>query len=416
MGKFDTYFLMEETDVVEYAREKLSVFKEGAVIHCEEIGDGNLNYVFRVWEDDGEASVIVKQAGSTARISDEFKLSTNRIRIESNVLKLQHKLAPGLVPEVILYDDVMNCCVMEDLSGHTILRTALLNKEKFPQFADHVTTFMVNTLLLTSDVVMDHKKKKEIMKQYSNPELCEITEDLVYSEPFNDYKGRNEVSSLNSNWVEKHIYHDEALRLEAAKLKFSFMTNAQALVHGDLHTGSFFVTKDSTKVIDPEFAFYGPMGYDVGNVIANLIFAWCHADAVMEAGIERDSYLSWLEETIESIIDQFSSKFLAAWESNSTEIMAGEKGFDTWYLSTVMKDAASIAGLELIRRIVGLAKVKDITAILDEQARARAERICLSVAKSFILEADNYQSGQAFLIQLKKTASIEEITEFNKET
>ncbi len=31
-----------------------------------------------------EYFVIVKQAGHTARISDEFKLSTNRIRIESD--------------------------------------------------------------------------------------------------------------------------------------------------------------------------------------------------------------------------------------------------------------------------------------------------------------------------------------------
>ena len=35
------------------------------------------------------------------------------------------------------------------------------------------------------------------------------------------------------------------------------MTNAQALIHGDLHTGSVFVKGDSTKVIDPEFAFMG---------------------------------------------------------------------------------------------------------------------------------------------------------------
>ncbi len=26
------------------------------------------------------------------------------------------------------------------------------------------------------------------------------------------------------------------------------------------------------KVIDPEFSFYGPMGYDIGNVIGNLFF------------------------------------------------------------------------------------------------------------------------------------------------
>ena len=34
--------------------------------------------------------------------------------------------------------------------------------------------------------------------------------------------------------------------------------------------------QEGTKVIDPEFAFYGPMGYDIGNVIGNLFFAWAN--------------------------------------------------------------------------------------------------------------------------------------------
>jgi len=119
---------------------------------------------------------------------------------------------------------------------------------------------MVNTLLLTSDVVLDHKKKKEMVKSFINPELCEISEDLVYTEPFNDYNKRNIVFPLNQDWVTKEIYQDKELIMEAAKLKFEFMTNAQALIHGDLHTGSIFINPDSTKVFDPEFAFYGPMG------------------------------------------------------------------------------------------------------------------------------------------------------------
>ena len=246
---------MEAKDVIAYVKEKLSKFEHAKGLKCKEIGDGNLNYVFRVWDEKENISVIVKQAGDTARISDEFKLSTNRIRIESDVLQLEDELAPGLVPKVYLFDSVMNCCVMEDLSDHTILRTALINHQIFPQLADDLTTFMVNTLLLTSDVVMNHKEKKELVKNYINPELCEITEDLVYSEPFTNHNKRNELFPLNEGWIREHIYSDKELRMEVAKRKFSFMTNAQALLHGDLHTGSVFVRDDSTKVIDPEFAF-----------------------------------------------------------------------------------------------------------------------------------------------------------------
>jgi 5-methylthioribose kinase len=405
MSKFTCYFLMGTDDVVEYVQEKLPLFKNATQLSCKEIGDGNLNYVFRVVDEETSASIIVKQAGETARISDEFKLSTNRIRIESNILEMEGKLAPGLVPEVFLFDDIMNCCVMEDLSDHTILRTALMKHQIFPRLAEDLTTFMVNTLLLNSDVVLNHKDKKELVKNYTNPDLCEITEDLVYSEPYNNYKNRNDVFPKNKEWVEKNIYGDMKLRLEAAKLKFAFMSNAQALLHGDLHTGSVFVREDSTKVIDPEFAFYGPMGYDVGNVVSNLIFAWINTEFTLPEGLEKETYIKWLEGTIADIIDLFSAKFLTAWEQNVTETMAKEEGFNRWYLDTVLEDTAAVAGLELIRRIIGLAKVKDITSISNTDDRAKAERICLETAKTFILQRQNYKTGKDFLETLRIAVS-----------
>lgn len=205
MSHFDRYYVMMPEDVIQYVKEKLNLFDADADLRCKEIGDGNINFVYRVWDVNSDRSVIVKQAGETARISDQFKLSTNRIKIESDLLTLQGKLAPGLVPVVYMYDEVMKCCAMEDLSDHEIMRTALIRHQKFPLFADHITTFLVNTLLSTTDVVLDHKEKKEWVKQYINPDLCEITEDLVYTEPFNDYRGRNDVFLPNLGWITAEI-------------------------------------------------------------------------------------------------------------------------------------------------------------------------------------------------------------------
>ncbi|MGD9676843.1 MAG: S-methyl-5-thioribose kinase [Vulcanibacillus sp.] len=404
MSKFNTYFLMKPSDVIDYSKEKLTMFADSTDLECKEIGDGNINYVFRVWDRYSDKSVIIKQAGVTARISDEFRLSTDRIRIESNVLKLEGELAPGLVPEVYKYDEIMSCFVMEDLSDHMIMRDALIRHQKFPLFVDHITTFMVNTLLLTSDVVLEHKNKKQFVKSYINPELCEITEDLVYTEPYNNYKNRNDVYPPNLSWVTKELYEDSELRFEVAKLKFEFITNAQALIHGDLHTGSIFIKSNSTKVIDPEFAFYGPIGYDVGNVIANLIFAWVNADATIKTEEDRVDYTKWLECTIVEIIDMFCGKFLAKWHQNVSEILAKEVGFANWYLGTILRDTAGVIGLELNRRVVGLAQVKDITSILDENKRVRAERICLTAAKEYIMARDSYKTGEDFLLTLKKAA------------
>lgn len=393
MSRFDSYFLMKANDVPEYVKEKLSFFPKDAKLECKEIGDGNLNYVFRVEDIDTKKTLIVKQAGEVTRISADMKLSTDRGRIEAKILGIQNKYAPGLVPEVYLYDEVMCAMIMEDMIGHTMMRTGLLKYEKYPNFSEDITTFMVNSLLLTTDVVMGHKEKKENVKSFINPDLCEISEDLVYSEPFIDYNKRNNVFPSNAEFVKKELYEDNALRLEAAKLKFEFMNNAQSLIHGDLHTGSIFINQNHTYVFDPEFAFYGPMGYDVGNVIANMFFAWCHGDATIEDEVKKADFCGWVLDTIEEIVDKFVAKFKVAFKENVTDTMAKTEGFLEWYLGTVLADTAGIAGLESIRRTVGMANVKDITSIPDEKKRARAERIVITLAKDYIMNRTSFKCG-----------------------
>ena len=61
------------------------------------------------------------------------------------------------------------------------------------------------------------------------------------------------------------------LKLALAEMKESYMTRGQALIHSDLHTGSVMVNDTDTRVIDPEFAFFGPMGFDVGAILENLV-------------------------------------------------------------------------------------------------------------------------------------------------
>ncbi|GAF15577.1 LOW QUALITY PROTEIN: 5-methylthioribose kinase [Bacillus sp. JCM 19046] len=391
--------IMTETEVITYVKATLDFFDETAELACTEIGDGNLNYVFHVVDQASDRSLIVKQAGSVARISDEFIVSPDRNRIETEILRLQGTLAPGYVPEVYHYDGEKNCVVMEDLSDYTILRKALLEQRQFPELAEHLSTFLVETLVSTSDLVLNHKEKKELVKSFTNPELCEITEDLVYTEPFFPHP-RNDVFAGTRPYVEQEIWGDNRLALETAKLKFHFLTHAQALLHGDLHTGSIFVTPTETKVIDPEFAFYGPAGYDIGNLIANFIFAYVHSGYTSE-GAEQDSFQAYILETIETLVDSFRTKFVLAFEAKATEPVARYEGFLEHYLAGVVEDAIAVAGLELCRRVIGIAKVADLTSITDELARTEAEMTCLTLGKTFILDRANFQTGIAITDAIK---------------
>ena len=393
MSRFDTYFLMKEADVIEYVKAKYpDFFAPEAVLTVKEIGDGNLNYVFRVIEEATGKSIIVKQAGVSLRISAEMKVSTDRNRIESEILQIQDKYAPGLVPKIYGYDTVMCACAMEDLSDHSLMRYALMKHEIFPRFAEDISTYMVNTLLKTTDVAMEHKEKKAMVKSFINPELCEITEDLVLTEPYNDCNGRNLVFPPNADFVKRELYGDHALHLAVAKLKFEFMNNAQALVHGDLHTGSIFIKTDSTRVFDPEFAFYGPMGYDIGNVVANLIFAWDNGRA---AGAEE--FCDWVLRAVRDTLDLFREKFLGCFDECVTDLMARTPGFKEYYLDSIMSDTAAYAGTELIRRTVGMAQVKDVTTIADEEKRIHAERVNILCGKEYIMRRDSFKNGGDFV-------------------
>jgi 5-methylthioribose kinase len=175
------------------------------------------------------------------------------------------------------------------------------------------------------------------------------------------------------------------------------MNNAQSLLHGDLHTGSIFIKEESTKVIDPEFAFYGPAGYDIGNVVANLIFAYANAKFTIEDDEVRTDYLRYIESTINDTINLFNQKFLVAWDEKAMERVARYEGFKEYYLDTVLRDTSAVAGLELIRRTVGLAHVKDITSIQNPDARVQAEKFVLTAGKNFILNRESIKTGEDFV-------------------
>ena len=405
MAKFDSYFLMNLDDAKEYALAKVTKFDwDQASMQCKEIGDGNLNYVFRVWDAKGN-SAIIKQAGESLRISADMHISTDRNRIESEILLLQGKLAPGYVPEIYFYDTVMCACGMQDLSDHAIMRTSMLQHKIYPKFADQISTYMANTLMGTTDVVLDHKEKKDLQKKYINPELCEITEDLVYTEPYNDCAGRNNVFAPNAEFVRKELYEDTALQCEVAKLKMDFMCNAQSLIHGDLHTGSIFINDETTMVFDPEFCFYGPMGYDIGNVVANMIFAWCNGDAEISDAQEKAAFCGWVEQVIVDVVDMTMQKMRDYYDAHVKDLMCKNAAFKAYYMDTILADTAAVTGLELIRRTVGMANVKDLTTIADADKRTRAERICVLAAKRYIMERGQQKTGADFLKVLKDTVA-----------
>ena len=386
--------------VVDYvtSRAGAKIFAADAIIEAKEVGDGNLNLVFILENKRNPAqALILKQALPYLRVAgDSWPLTRERMRFETQALLKYNELAPGLVPLVFDHDEEMSTVTMEFLRGHEIMRKPLVARQRFPLFVEHISTFLAQTLFFTSDLYLTGVQKKELQAKYINPHLNKIQEDFVFTNPF--------MESPENNWnplIEAEVQavrQNAALKLAIAEMKESYMSRAQALIHSDLHTGSIMLNATDTRVIDPEFAFYGPMGFDVGAVIENLILNYVSHYAHTPDPAERASYQAYLLETVRGIWQEFARKFEALWqENNSGELVpngywdfpGGAEAFAEYrrrYLGHVLQDVAGFGGSKMLRRMMGIVSVWDITSIEDPAQRAVAERLAIKIGSRWVLE------------------------------
>jgi 5-methylthioribose kinase len=336
---------------------------------AEEIGDGNVNLVFRV--SSREASVIVKQALPYLKIvGDSWPLTPDRARIEAEALALQGKLAPGRVPRLLAYLPELHAQVLEDLRGYEVLRRGMVAGREYPLAFRHLGIFSARTLLGTSDLLLAAAEKRALLARFHNPELCAITEDLVFTAPFTG-AASNRVSEALAPYAAQ-LVENRALRREAARLRFVFRTRAEALVHGDLHTGSVMVTREDTRVIDAEFAYGGPIAFDVGKLLGNLALSYV-AHRATGSGDYAQRVAGWAVEF---------------WDSFAEEARRQWPAHEPWreaFFAQLLDDAARFSGAVMCRRTVGLAGVADIRDIADPAQRLRAEREAIAGGAALLL-------------------------------
>ena len=186
-----TYRPLNERTIVDYLAQRpevAKVFSDFGHLSVSEVGDGNLNLVFIVRNEDNPAeSVVLKQALPFLRVAGEsWPLTRERMRYEVQALLKHNELAPGLVPAVYDHDDEMSVVVMEHLKTHEIMRKSLVARMRFPHFVDHITTFLVNSLFFTSDLYLTGPEKKLLAAKFVNEQLRKLQEDFVYTNPYKE--------------------------------------------------------------------------------------------------------------------------------------------------------------------------------------------------------------------------------------
>ncbi|HHB81685.1 MAG TPA: S-methyl-5-thioribose kinase, partial [Aliiroseovarius sp.] len=374
---------------------------------ADEVGDGNLNLVFIVRSDQG--AVIVKQALPYVRlVGDAWPLPLKRAFFEYHALIRQAERDPGSVPEIYHFDEAQALIVMEFLTPHVILRHSLMAGKKHPGLARRMGEFCARTLFRGSDLSMDTAKRKADAAMFlGNAELCDITENLVFSDPYFDAEMNQHTPGLDT--LVARMRADIDLKIAAQDMKAKFANNAETMLHGDLHTGSIMVTDDETMVIDPEFATYGPMGFDIGMLLANFFMAYYAQPGHIDDAGRRDKYQEWILGVIGEIWQVFQAEFSRLWRTERSGILYQASLFEDQgdhlaseqalaaRLDHIFEDMLGFAGVEIIRRTLSLAHIAENDTIEDEDLRAACEGRGLRLGRALTVKRKDFAGMDSVL-------------------
>jgi 5-methylthioribose kinase len=368
-----------------------------------EVGDGNLNLVFIV--EGPEGSVCVKQALPYVRAAGPaWPMSPERAFFENAYFRAVAPYVGRLIPHIHHYQPDLHFTVMERLSPHIILRHGLMAGRRYGKVARDIGEYIAQASFFTSDLAWPFERKMEGAALFSgNKPLVRITVDLIFAEPY-FISERNRHTSPQLDDIVAELRRDGPLKVAVARFGQKFLNDAQALVHGDLHSGSVMVTENDSRVIDPEFAFYGPIGFDLGAFFGNLLLSWYSQPGHAAADDDRTSYQAWILDQSRVFWAAFRDRFLALWAErgkgdafraalfsapgDALTLRSARNAF----VKTLFADMLGFAACKMIRRILGFAHVIDFESIHDVPLRARCENGALAMAAAMLKAPEQFSS------------------------
>ena len=355
-------------------QQEIGVFTTEAEIVTEEIGDGNLNFVFRVSDaNEPSNSIILKQAPPYIKIlGPNFELTPDRLTYESRALDVYNQLVPAYVPHQKHFDPENYVIAMADLKGYRILRSDLIEGIVNLQIPEHIARFMAITHSRTHVRNLSPEAVQNYVSRFGNRVMQGITADYVFTKPYLD-----DPTNFYTEGLEPYVNalkSDQQLLVQLEHFKKIFCNSEQGLTHGDLHTGSIMVLGDSAKIIDAEFVFYGPVGFDLGLFWANYLLAYC-------SHVDNDA-----------VRVQLKAAILRAWAIYEATFEMDDAGLKTQILDQIFDESVGFTGVEMVRRLIGAAHVKDIEGISNIEKKLSVETAALEFGRKLVKHHDDIRT------------------------
>jgi len=294
------------------------------ILAIEKPGEGNMNVVLRVKTN--QRSFILKQSRPFVQKYQQIEAPLDRIDVEYRFYKaIQADTPSQQIPSILAYDSSDYLLMLEDL-GHCEDMTNIYAERS-------ITNESITTLISFLSNIHQQAVPQDFP---ANLSLRQLNHQHIFVLPFLEDNGF-QLDDIQVGLQELSMIYkkDQALQTIIHSIGQQYLAEGDTLIHGDFYPGSWMQTTQQLFVIDPEFSFIGFAEFDIGVMAAHLILS-----------------------------------------TSDTSILQGI--FNQYHSQLDHQLSTQIAGIEIMRRLIGLAQLP-LKRSLEEKA------ILLQAARKMII-------------------------------
>ncbi|MBM1104702.1 phosphotransferase [Aurantibacter crassamenti] len=294
--------------------------KNEAILAIEKPGEGNMNVVLRIKTN--QRSFILKQSRPFVQKYQQIAAPLERLYVEYQFYKtLKQSALSAHMPKILGFDIQDYLMLLEDLGDCEDMVT-IYNKKEVDKKVFQKLIFIIG-LIHRTKVTDDFPENKE---------MRQLNHQHIFVLPFLENNGFSlDEVQMGLQELSLPYKQDKALKKVIKKVGKKYLSKGNTLLHGDYYPGSWMTEKNNLYVIDPEFSFKGFAEFDLGVMAAHLIMA-----------TGKKKYLNRIYQNYDGEVD--------------------------------FKLLSRVAGIEIMRRIIGLAQLPLDRTIEEKKALLKKAR------------------------------------------
>ena len=230
------------------------------VVQISSPGEGNMNVVLRIHTN--LRTFILKQSRSYVRKYPDLAAPLERIHTEYQWYKsINYDNVVSFTPKVLNYSQDEHLLMLEDIGESQDLGLLYHRREISNEDLEQLTLALST---IHSCTIPD--------KYPDNLPLRKLNHQHVFVLPLMEENGF-QLDSVQEGLQALSLTYkqDEELKAKVSELGVLYLSEGTTLLHGDYYPGSWLRAKDEIFIIDPEFSFLGFAEFDLGVLAAHLI-------------------------------------------------------------------------------------------------------------------------------------------------